>query len=287
MFVLATIKDTVKVAPGKFSSNSLEVVTAQIEAKFADRVIVNVGLCVGLHSYESIGDPYVYPSDGSAHYKVRFRLLVFRPFVGEILRGRVSSCTKDGIKVSLEFFENAIVPKDLLQSPSSFVRGEWMWSCPDPDEGNKEEKEGGVSEAGEGSEAEDATFSLALHDEVRFRVRTLEFTQVTSTASGSLQATTVSTARGGGSSSSVAGGGSRGVSGAGAASLPRVRERGTSVDLTSVEEAPSAMSITGSMNEEGLGFFSVLFYCFFSVFLLLCGGGGCSSKNKWFLYCEL
>ena len=60
-----------QVAPGKFSSNSLEVVTAQIEAKFADRVIVNVGLCVGLHSYESIGDPYVYPSDGSAHYKVQ------------------------------------------------------------------------------------------------------------------------------------------------------------------------------------------------------------------------
>lgn len=34
------------------------------------------------------------------------------------------------------------------------------------------------------------------------------------------------------------------------------RERGTSVDLTSVEEAPSAMTITGSMNEEGLGLLS-------------------------------
>lgn len=51
--------------------------------------------------------------------QVRFRLLVFRPFVGEILSGKVSSCTKDGIKVSLDFFENASVPKDLLQSPST------------------------------------------------------------------------------------------------------------------------------------------------------------------------
>lgn len=34
------------------------------------------------------------------------------------------------------------------------------------------------------------------------------------------------------------------------------RERGTSVDLTDVEEAPSAMTITGSMNEEGLGLVS-------------------------------
>lgn len=62
----------VQVAPSKFSGDALDVLTAQIEAKFADRVIANVGLCICLHSYESIGDPYVYPSDGAAHYKVRY-----------------------------------------------------------------------------------------------------------------------------------------------------------------------------------------------------------------------
>lgn len=60
-----------QVAPSKFSGDALDVLTGQIEAKFADRVIANVGLCICLHSYESIGDPYVYPSDGAAHYKVR------------------------------------------------------------------------------------------------------------------------------------------------------------------------------------------------------------------------
>lgn len=48
----------------------MSVLTAQIEAKFSGRVIPRVGLCVCLHSYERIGDPYVYPSDGAAHYKV-------------------------------------------------------------------------------------------------------------------------------------------------------------------------------------------------------------------------
>ncbi|CAM9208006.1 unnamed protein product [Ectocarpus sp. 12 AP-2014] len=276
MFVLATIKDTVKVAPSKFSGDALDVLTAQIEAKFADRVIANVGLCICLHSYESIGDPYVYPSDGAAHYKasgprallfpkrppdslVRFRMLVFRPFVGEILIGKVSSCTKQGIKVSLDFFENASIPKDLLQSPSVFARGEWLWSYPDPDaEDGEGDGEGGGSKGGEGSGAEnDDSFSLTLHDEVRFRVRTLEFTQVTSTATGSLQATTVSTARGAAGASGGGAGGGRGGGAAGNGGQPPVvRERGTSVDLTDVEEAPSAMTITGSMNEEGLGLLS-------------------------------
>eukprot|EP00903_Cladosiphon_okamuranus_P019376 g17816.t1 len=262
MFVLATIKDTVKVAPSYFGGDALDVLTAQIEAKFADRVIANVGLCICLHSYESIGDPYVYPSDGAAHYKVRFRMLVFRPFVGEILAGKVSCCNKQGIKVSLDFFENASIPKDLLQSPSVFTRGEWVWSYPDPDAEEDEEGkgEGGENGGGAAEEDEEATFTLTLHDEVRFRVRTLEFTQVTSTAAGRLQATTVSTARGAGSTSGGVAVGVVGGRGGGAAGNgtepPVVRERGTSVDLTDVEEAPSAMTITGSMNEEGLGLVS-------------------------------
>lgn len=54
-----------------------------------------------------------------------------------------------------------------------------MWSYPDPDAEDGEDGERGKGGGeGEGSEAEDTTFSLALHDEVRFRVRTLEFTQV-------------------------------------------------------------------------------------------------------------
>lgn len=68
--LLFTATYCAQVAPSKFSGDALDVLTAQIEAKFADRVIANVGLCICLHSYESIGDPYVYPSDGAAHYKV-------------------------------------------------------------------------------------------------------------------------------------------------------------------------------------------------------------------------
>ena len=65
---------------------------------------------------------------------------------------------------------------------SSSTRGEWVWSYPDPDAEEGEEGKGkGGADGGNGEgadEAEEGSFSLALHDEVRFRVRTLEFTQV-------------------------------------------------------------------------------------------------------------
>lgn len=82
-----------QVAPGKFSGDALDVLTAQIEAKFADRVIANVGLCLCLHSYESIGDPYVYPSDGAAHYKVhRVQYIVVSQQTGHLQTLPLSCC---------------------------------------------------------------------------------------------------------------------------------------------------------------------------------------------------
>ncbi|CAM9577054.1 unnamed protein product [Discosporangium mesarthrocarpum] len=235
MFVLTTIRDTVKVPPVDFDKKQVPMLTQQIEAKFSNKVIMNVGMCICLYDYESIGDPYIYPSDGSAHYKVQFRLLVFRPFVGEILGGKVVSCTREGIRVSLDFFSDVTVPKNLLQSPSFFTQGEWIWSYTDPDAAEEEGMNGGDEEE------EPATFTIANHDLVRFRVRTLNFTTVTSTEKG-YQATIMSQGRDQG-----VGAGDRG------SEAPRMRERGRSFDLSHEEEHPSAMSIVASMNEEGLG----------------------------------
>lgn len=56
----------------------------QIDIKFANKVILEVGLCISLFDFQEIGDPYVYPAEGSAHQRVKFRMIVFRPFAGEV-----------------------------------------------------------------------------------------------------------------------------------------------------------------------------------------------------------
>lgn len=43
-----------------------------------------------------------------------FRLVVFRPFVGEVLVGRIMASTHKGIRVSLEFFDDIFIPDNLL-----------------------------------------------------------------------------------------------------------------------------------------------------------------------------
>ena len=61
-----------------------QVLLDQIDIKFSNKVILEVGLCISLFDSQEIGDPYVYPAEGSAHQRVKFRIVVFRPFAGEV-----------------------------------------------------------------------------------------------------------------------------------------------------------------------------------------------------------
>jgi len=48
-----------------------------------------------------------------------FRLIVFRPFVGEVLTGRIMAATHTGIRISLEFFDDIFIPAHLIFSIAS------------------------------------------------------------------------------------------------------------------------------------------------------------------------
>jgi DNA-directed RNA polymerase III subunit RPC8 len=83
------------------------------------QILVDVGLCVAFFDFDHIGESAVYPGDGSAHVDVRFRLLVFQPYVGEVLMGAVKSCSETkGVEISLEFFDSVVIPPSRLPAPA-------------------------------------------------------------------------------------------------------------------------------------------------------------------------
>lgn len=61
------------------------------------KVYLNVGLCIALHDITNIEESYIFPGDGASHTKVIFRFIVFRPFMEEILIGKIRSCSVDGV----------------------------------------------------------------------------------------------------------------------------------------------------------------------------------------------
>ncbi|XP_077976313.1 DNA-directed RNA polymerase III subunit RPC8-like [Styela clava] len=161
MFFVIEMTDTVKIQPWLFNVNQLDAISVELNKKLANKVVYNVGLCICLFDILKLEDSYIFPGDGAAHTKVRFRYVVFRPFVDEVLIGKIKGCSRDGVCVTMGFFDDVLIPPENLQQPSKFDEAEqvWVWEY----------------------ETEDGTHELFMDigEEIRFRVMEETFVDTT------------------------------------------------------------------------------------------------------------
>ncbi|KAI9102688.1 hypothetical protein DFS34DRAFT_565204, partial [Phlyctochytrium arcticum] len=136
MFVLSLIKDNVRTAPAEFGRPRGEALTNELNRKYANKILHDVGFCIRVWDIIEATDEVVHMvQDGSSQTKVTFRMVVFRPFKGEILTGKVlSNHATEGLKgmcspylvtmccwltfciVSMEFFSDITIPPAFLQA---------------------------------------------------------------------------------------------------------------------------------------------------------------------------
>ena len=108
MFQLVSISDTVRIEPhliprpsdDKSTSASVyDSVLLVLNKKYANKVIEesNLGLAILVFDIISMREPKIQPGDGATFILVEFRLIVFNPFIGEVLEGVIRSSTPSGI----------------------------------------------------------------------------------------------------------------------------------------------------------------------------------------------
>ncbi|KAI6365172.1 hypothetical protein MCOR25_005466 [Pyricularia grisea] len=97
--------------------------------------------------------------DGLVNVNVECRLVIFRPFKGEVLFARISRCVKDGIHLRTDFFDDIFVPFDELPEGATFDHDQslWVWHV------------------------EDQEMYYDIHEMVRFRVSSEEWHDQTPT----------------------------------------------------------------------------------------------------------
>lgn len=88
MFIVATLDDTVSIAPHLFNEQLSTIVAEELDRKLANTIFQELGLCICLFDILSMGDCIILPSDSNFHIKVKFRYVVFRPNIDEILVGK-------------------------------------------------------------------------------------------------------------------------------------------------------------------------------------------------------
>lgn len=126
----------VQIRPTDFHKPSIRSIEDFINTKYADKVIHKVGLCVGFHSLISASEGLIGHGTGIVNVNVDFRLIVFRPFRGEIIRATITKSSPEGIALSADFFENIIVPPETLFENTSWEKdesGTWafVWRADD------------------------------------------------------------------------------------------------------------------------------------------------------------
>nr|CAG4637344.1 EOG090X0DHL [Ceriodaphnia reticulata]SVE73189.1 EOG090X0DHL [Ceriodaphnia reticulata] len=129
MFVLTLVKQTVRVPAEKFNRDIDQAISEELNLKFANKVVLNVGLCIALWDITKRGESFILPGDSGHHTKVEFRYVVFRPFMEQVLVGRIKNCDKESVQVSLGFFDDIFIPAENLQNTSRFDETEhaWIW----------------------------------------------------------------------------------------------------------------------------------------------------------------
>ncbi|KAK7462873.1 DNA-directed RNA polymerase III complex subunit Rpc25 [Stygiomarasmius scandens] len=120
MYQLAILKDTTAIHPANFGIPPEQAIIAELNKKYANRVLHDLGLCICVFDLTEVGEGKVRYGDGCLWYKVIFRLVVFRPFISEVIVAKVKSSDEDSIRLSLGFFDDVYVPATYLPQPSAF-----------------------------------------------------------------------------------------------------------------------------------------------------------------------
>ncbi|EAZ63842.1 subunit of RNA polymerase III [Scheffersomyces stipitis CBS 6054] len=149
MFILSELTDLVRIPPHTFNIPIQHSLTDELNKKLSNKIISNLGLVVTIWDLLDINDGLLKPGDGGSYVEVRFRCIVWKPFIGEIITGWVSDCSAEGIKVRLDFFDEIFIPKRYIFENCEFkpVEKAWVWK---PDE--------------------DSEFFIDINEKIRFRV---------------------------------------------------------------------------------------------------------------------
>lgn len=137
MFITVLVEDDIPIAATNLRHDCCEMLKREIQKKYVDRILPDVGLCIEFYDIVAVKDALIHPGDGKSlgrqgepYFKVEFNLIVFRPFVDEYLVGSIVSCHRTtGIHISLGFFDDVRVAPTSLQSPHIFDRHmeTWVW----------------------------------------------------------------------------------------------------------------------------------------------------------------
>ena len=101
MFYLVEVEDYIRVVPKHFGLPTLQSIEMQLNESYIDSVSKDLGFVISVISVDDVGDGIIIPGDGAVYYKSRFKVLVWRPELHELIYGTIKEITNFGAFIQI------------------------------------------------------------------------------------------------------------------------------------------------------------------------------------------
>lgn len=100
MFYLIEVEDHVRLAPKLFGLPTKEAIEKQLGETYSDYYEKEIGKVIKVVEIMEVGEGVIIPGDGAAYYKSKFKLLVWKPELQELVFGEISEIANFGAFMS-------------------------------------------------------------------------------------------------------------------------------------------------------------------------------------------
>ena len=101
MFYLTEVEDYIRVDPQLFGLPTSEAIDRQLKDTYAEYYDKKLGHVVAIIQVLEVGEGVIIPGDGAAYYISRFKLLVWKPELQELVYGIISEITNFGAFINM------------------------------------------------------------------------------------------------------------------------------------------------------------------------------------------
>ncbi len=118
MFYLVDMEDYVRVEPKLFGLPTLEAVENQLKETYTNHYDKELGKIIVVIEVLSVGEGVIIPGDGATYYNSKFKLLVWKPELHELVFGEITEITNFGAFINLGALKGMI---HISQTMDDFV----------------------------------------------------------------------------------------------------------------------------------------------------------------------